>query len=323
MKTLGKVLNKGDRVSLAGLHTMGMNGKKGTIVSLPNDDSSKGEGRYGVWVDGSKNPIAIKATNIVTGACEGSEEVISKAKTSPFADTNDQAFQTPFQKGDRVTLVGLKASELNGKRGFIISPSNPANENRYGVRVDGIRKPMGIKPPNFRPVVKTTRELKKEYDEAKSCVEYNDNETLNADFLKMMRMMKNTYETEENQIKIYGRKIEPLPDFRLELINEGGFPKAINYTWANNYLCQVYEQECNLPHMFELVFNSPEYKACPKDLLKRLGTNHPSKLSWYFCAGPGDIFNKRISCCRVCGSWLSIGSRPGGKRRIAIAFDWN
>ena len=324
MKTLGKVLNKGDRVSLAGLHATGMNGKKGIIHSLPNDDSSKGDDRYGVWVDGSKKPIAIKAANITIGGCEGNEEENSKAKKSPFVDTKDQA----FQKGDRVTLVGLEASELNGKRGIIISPSNPSNENRYGVRIDGIRKPMGVKPTNIRPVAKTTRELKKEYKEMESRIEHTGNEILNVDQMKMMRMMMNTFVTEEHQIKMHGRKIEPLPDFRLELINEGGgFPKAINYTWANNYLCEVYEQECDLPHMFELAFKSPKYESSPKDLMKRLGTNCPLKLAWYFSAGSGDIFKERIirqhaTCLRYSYSNQAYKKEKlyKGKTHVAVGF---
>ena len=128
-----------------------------------------------------------------------------------------------------------------------------------------------------------------------SLVTPSKEESLNADQLSMMRMMMNMFMAEELQIKMYGRKIQPVPDFRAELINAGGgFPAGVDRTWATNYLRQSFEHASSLPQNFEVVFKQRDYEPAPRDYLKRLGTNDPVKLKWYFGGlAPGSIFEQR------------------------------
>ena len=192
MKTMqGKVLAKGDRVTLVGLKSTGMNGKKGTIVYLPGAHSSKEENRYGVWVDGCDKAMSIKSINIRPERLEASDpfnatrEESHQTEASSSLDTKNQA----FQKGDRVALFGLKTAKLNGRRGKIVSLSDPTNENRYGVKVDGRKKAMRIKPANMRQIAKTTQELKQEYQELKGRGEFTNEECPSADEMEMTRRM--------------------------------------------------------------------------------------------------------------------------------------
>ena len=49
-----------------------------------------------------------------------------------------------------------------------------------------------------------------------------------SDQMAFTRMMMETFLGDEQQIKLFGRKIEPIPDFRLEMMNQGGgFPKFL------------------------------------------------------------------------------------------------
>ena len=60
-------------------------------------------------------------------------------------------------------------------------------------------------------------------------------------------------------------------NFYLELINEGGgFPKGVNYTWANDYRRQAYEEDSDLPHIWEAYIRMPGYGPDETDLLKRV-----------------------------------------------------
>lgn len=109
--------------------------------------------------------------------------------------------------------------------------------------------------------------------------------------MKLMRMMMNMFMTEERQIKVYGRKIDPMPDFRQEAICGGGFPQGVDRAWGDKYLRMSFEQKSFLPHNYELFMKRPNWEAEPMDVFKRLNTNHPIKLKWYL--GPksvGDIF---------------------------------
>jgi hypothetical protein len=219
---------EGDRVILAGLSTSRLNGKGGIIVSLP-DSSSNNKDRYGVRVDGARKSVAIKPINI-NPACKTNE---GDDKES-FIDVSSRV-----QKGDRVALVGLKSSVYNGKQGVVVTLSDSTNEGRYGIRIDGTRKPIGIKHANIR---KTTLGLQKCRDEMISLTDRTEDESLNADQLAMIRTMINTFTTEEQQNKMFGRKIEPMPDFRLELINEGGgIPLGVDSAWANKRLRLAFE----------------------------------------------------------------------------------
>lgn len=306
---------EGDRVILAGLSTSRLNGKGGIIVSLP-DSSSNNKDRYGVRVDGARKSVAIKPINI-NPACKTNE---GDDKES-FIDVSSRV-----QKGDRVALVGLKSSVYNGKQGVVVTLSDSTNEGRYGIRIDGTRKPIGIKHANIR---KTTLGLQKCRDEMISLSDGTEEESTSADQLAMIRTMINTFTTEEQQNKMFGRKIEPMPDFRLELINEGGgIPLGVDSAWANKRLRLAFEQESSLPHMHEIVINMPQYQPDRKDLMKRLGTNHPSKLEWYCTGEPGSIFRSSFihpphaSCLRYSFSNQSYRKEKllQGTTHVAVGF---
>lgn len=173
--------------------------------------------------------------------------------------------------------------------GKIISlPSRGDANSRYGVLVDNTDKPIAIKAQNIStskhiPKKITTDELRRQYDDHYSLTELDRRETMNADQLALMRTMMNMFMTEEKEIEIFGRKIEKMPNYH-EKMKSLGFPYKVDPRFANDYLRVSYEQNQGLPQMMELYLKNPEYKPSPKDILKRLHTNHPEKLSWYFGA---------------------------------------
>ena len=311
-----KKISKGNRVSLVGLKTSHFNGKNGTIVSLPK--SSK-NGRYGVRIDGTPKPLAIKLANILVTPDEAS------TKGRREANKNDLRL---LKQGDRVTLVGLKTAAFNGKQGVVVSLSDPSNDGRFGILVDGERNPKGVKPANIKPLAKSTLELKKERDEMSALESVTDDDCVGADQMSVMRMMMSTFLTKEDQIELYGREIEPMPDFRLELIKKGGgFPRGVNHKWANDYLRLAYEEDSALPHTFELAFKNPDYKPTQKDLAKRLRYMNRPRLEWYFTAQPGDIYKDRVTrsharCIRYSYSNQAYKTEilTQGKTHVAIGF---
>ena len=204
-----------------------------------------------------------------------------------------------FKLGDRITLKDLATSKYNGKHGTIESLSTSAS-CRYGIRIDGSKAAIAIQPQNIVsaneiPSRKTTQQLREERDRVSSQLTISKEDAASADQLRMVRMMTNMFMTEEQQRKAYGRKIEPIPDFRAELMKEGGgFPTGVNYTWADNYLSMSYETASSLPHTSELVLKGENYEPSTRYYLKRLGTNDREKLEWYFGAAvPGSIFLQR------------------------------
>jgi hypothetical protein len=69
----------------------------------------------------------------------------------------------------------------------------------------------------------------------KSLATVSKEESRSAYQLGIIRTMLYMCLTEEHQIEIFGRKIQPLPDFRAELMEEGGgFPAGVDHTWADN-----------------------------------------------------------------------------------------
>mmetsp|Transcript_5503 Transcript_5503/g.13790 ORF Transcript_5503/g.13790 Transcript_5503/m.13790 type:complete len:730 (-) Transcript_5503:1325-3514(-) len=311
-----KTIVKGDHVSLVGLKTSDLNGKTGIIVTLSK--SSK-KGRYGVLIDGAEKPLAIKPANILVTPDESST---SERKNACKFDLR------LLKKGDRVTLVDLKTAVFNGKRGVVVSLSDPSNEGRFGILVDGEQNPMGVKPANMKPLAKSTLELRKERDEMHALQSTTDDEHLGANKLSFMRTMISAFMTEEHEIKLFGRKIEPMPDFRLELIKKGGgFPKGVNPKWANDYLREAYEEHCGLPHMLEAAFKSPDYEPRRQDLVKRLRCLDRDRLEWYFTAQPGDIYENRVvtshaRCIRYSYSNQAYKNEvlTQGKTHVAIGF---
>ncbi|CAB9528467.1 expressed unknown protein [Seminavis robusta] len=224
--------------------------------------------------------------------------------------------QNEFKVGDRVSLEGLQSVRYNGRQGKIFSlpkhTSDPAE--RYGVLLDGCDKPIAIKPCNIvasqivaqpgyrRDGRMTTEQQRKERQAMEDATTLTQKETMSADQMEMMRLMTTMFLTEEHQIKAFGRKIEPMPNFWEEVRQEptGGIPKSVDKKWANEYLRTSYEQSHSLPHFMEMCMKLAEYEPTMKDFLKRLGTNDPRKVHWFFSQErrPGDIFPRGMNVYR-------------------------
>ena len=200
--------------------------------------------------------------------------------------------------GDRVLLTKLKSKEYNGKVGNVVSlPKLSGDDGRYGVRLDDkAAATIAIRRENIERV-KTWKSTEKQLEERKNTigeVVEEAKDSLSADQLGMMRMMTNMFMTDENQSKLFGRKIEPMPNFYQELLEGEGFPHGVNKAWADNYLRTAYEQSNNLPHFFEFHLKMADYEPQPGDVLKRLGTNDKEKMKWYFGPQfPGKVFPRR------------------------------
>lgn len=217
------------------------------------------------------------------------------AATSSSASANSLTADARLRIGDRVTLAKLKSTQYNGKVGSIVSlPKLGDKDERYGVRLDDkSAAPIAIRRENIEKV-KNWRSTEQQLEERKRSIEgvvESNDENMNADQMQMMRMMMNMFMTEKNQIEVFGRKLEPMPNFHQELLKGGGFPSGVDKIWADNYLRTAFEQANNLPHFMEYDFKRAEYKPEPRDILKRLNTNHPEKLKWYYGPRfPGNIF---------------------------------
>ena len=72
-----------------------------------------------------------------------------KSKRKPSKGASKSPLE--FQIDDRVTLKGLQSLQHNGKHGTIVSlPTKVRNEERrFGVRLDGSNRPIGVKPCNI------------------------------------------------------------------------------------------------------------------------------------------------------------------------------
>ncbi|KAL3942544.1 MAG: hypothetical protein SGBAC_003290 [Bacillariaceae sp.] len=212
------------------------------------------------------------------------------AHNKKVTDKSSRSVFAPFEIGQRVTIRGLKqASKFNGKTGTIISLQEDSG-SRYGVSVNGHK--IAVLPSNLEGSSSTATKPKICYDLEEELLEQEKKNCMDVDSMAAMRMMMNMFTTEEQQLKMYGRKIKPLPDFCSELRdNGGGFPKDVSPNWANRYLRTAFELSSNLPHVFEMYLKSPGYKPETTDILKRVGTNMPAKIDW-FCERReiGDIF---------------------------------
>lgn len=219
----------------------------------------------------------------------------SKGEKPAASSSTGSNVPTSFHKGDRVALNGLKSAGYNGKFGTIFSVPK-STDGRYGVLLDGADAPIAIQAGNIvleSSKRKSTRQQREERDRMQSCIEKSESETMNADQMAMMRMMRTMFMSEENEMKVFGRRIVPMPDFCSEIMNQG-LPSGVDREWANKYLRLAFEQASALPHMFELVFKQKDYQPAPADYLKRLGTNDPVTLKWYCdCRVPGSINQQR------------------------------
>ena len=207
-----------------------------------------------------------------------------------------------FKLGDRVTLKDLVTTKYNGKHGTVASLPTSSTSCRYGIRIDGSKAAIAIHPQNIASAnkshcPKTTQQLREERDRMRSLGTLSKEDAASADELRMIRMMTNMFMSEEQQFKMFGRKIEPVPDFRAELIKQGGgFPTGVDNTWADNYLCMSYENASLLPHYYELTFKKADFEPHKSDYGRRLGSFALDKLEWYFgAASLGSIFLKRTA----------------------------
>jgi hypothetical protein len=213
------------------------------------------------------------------------------------------SFQSPtdLKLGDRIILKNLIARDYNGKLGTVTClPESVGESRRYGILVDGTSRPIAVRPHNIalstasQLSTKTTQDQREERDRHKRRLEFAPEETANADQMGMMRMMMNMFMTEENEIEMFGRVIEPMPDFRMELLSDGGgIPSGVDRAWANEYLRLSFEQASGV-HMFEVYFMSEKFAPKPPYILKRLGTNDERKVRWYLGRNyPGNIYQHR------------------------------
>lgn len=220
-------------------------------------------------------------------------ESVASAKSGAFAKAEDV-----LKIGDRVMLTKLKSEEYNGKLGNIISlPKTIVDDGRYGVRLDGKAAAIAIRRQNIELV--KWKSTEQQLEERKNTIEVVEEagDSMSADQLGMMRMMMNMFMTDENQSKVFGRKIEPMPNFYKELrLEGGGFPHGVDNGWADKYLRTAFEQSHNLPHFFEYHLKMANYEPEPRDVLKRLGTNDKTKMDWYFGSQHlGNVFPRRVN----------------------------
>lgn len=170
-----------DRVTLRNLDANEYNGKVGTVKYMPrapvNTDS-----RYGVLLDGAQKAIGVQAKNL----------------------------EQLFKIGDRVSFRGLASKDYNGLVKLPESAENP----RYGVQLEVDDKAIGVRPSNMFPANRmTTQEQKTALDRLTRHAERSEEDCMNADQMAMMRTMMNMFLTEEKQIEVYGRRIDPLAGF--------------------------------------------------------------------------------------------------------------
>lgn len=144
-------------------------------------------------------------------------------------------------------------------------------------------------------------------------------------FLNMMTEMM----PPEKQRKMFGRKIEPMLDFRFELGKYGGgFPAGVDAACANDYLRQSYEHARSLPHVMEMHLRQKQWEPDEHDILKRL--NSPWRLEWYLGDGRRGDFCPELPeegstyASYVRHSFSNQAYRKevlqGGKTHVAVGF---
>jgi len=241
----------------------------------------------------------------------------SKKKQSPSSAATTasssalEASSGTFAIGDRILLGGLKTKKYNGKYGVVKSLPN-ANEGRHGILLDGMTAPVAIRLCNISHASsgsgesirkKSTQEQLAEKKLGTSHLEPSK-DCPDADQLRQFRTMMNMFMTEEVQINMYGRKIDPVPDFLAELVDGGGgFPVDVDQRWAEKYIRKSFEDASGLPHYFEAFFKQPSWTPEPRYVFKRLNSTEKEKLDWYmYKAVPGSIFQQRV--CRPYSSLM-------------------
>jgi hypothetical protein len=218
--------------------------------------------------------------------------------------TDSGPVRNSFSIGDRVSLHDLATVKYNGKGGVVKSVPKEVG-GRFGILLEGENLPLAIRPQNLSLIKskilnasrKSTQEQLEERQRMASMLHAPKESYLDADQLGMFRAMMEMFMTPAMQIKAYGRTIDPMPDFRAELLQKGGgFPRGVDPSWADHYLRNAFEHACGLPHMFEITFKQKDWdlKAEPGYVMKRLSTSASAKSDWYFSqVAPGSIFGKR------------------------------
>lgn len=205
-------------------------------------------------------------------------------RRQPAAATVAGQVTAKLKIGDKIKLKGLNAAQYNGKIGVIKSlPKAGEKDGRYGILIDGTDAPVAIRQSNIVIVAsrQSTEELRRERENSVAGYVYEGRSgQANADQLQMMRMMMSMMSVEQ-QMEVFGRKLDPMPDFRREFISGRGFPLGVDKAWGDNYLRTSFEQSSACPHSFEMAMKMPAWEPQSFDILKRLGTNDPAKLDWY------------------------------------------
>jgi hypothetical protein len=160
----------------------------------------------------------------------------------------------------------------------------------------------------LKQIIKTSAASKKAASAApprKTTVEHKDDlarhqsrttkkNTMDAGQLSFMNSMLGSL-SEKQQIKAFGRKIKPMPEYHLELPKHRGWPKGVDVAWAQGYLAHVYEQSRLLPHIMEVAFKQSNYEPPDEDLWKRVNGN-PNRLKWLLKGqpSPGSICPEEV-----------------------------
>ena len=76
------------------------------------------------------------------------DKAFEHLRPAPAKKPKQDSESTKFKPGDHVVLQGLKNRSFNGQRGTILSWLK--REERYGVQLDGKKKPISFKPQNIR-----------------------------------------------------------------------------------------------------------------------------------------------------------------------------
>ena len=148
-----------------------------------------------------------------------------------------------LEVGHRVLLSGLRTAVYNGERGVIKSLPKPGeNSNRYGVAIDGRKLPIAVRRENIL-LLSTNRQMTEEKRRLRDATivqdldpENNCAKTVNVTTAQAMRMYVDSLMTEGRELRMYGRKIIPMPNFYGEVLSNGGFSFGVHEGWGKNYL---------------------------------------------------------------------------------------
>jgi len=242
-------------------------------------------------------------------------------------DTSPHIHNQTFQVGDYVVLHSLSTANFNSRCGYITVGPDPSNEGRYCVQTDDDGKVVNVKPSNIRLHVRTTAELLMERQRIDNATTLNRVEVADPEMMALTRMMMSSF-NEQMQMELYGRRIPVLPDFRIELVEEGGYPEGVDEVWAHDHLSISYENAAASPHVKEMSFIRPKYEPHPSEAAKRLGRPTVDKLQWYYSSrAVGDIYTDRedhVYPGSVRHNYSNQGYRRyllhQGKTHVAVGF---